>query len=730
MFVFRAIRIRQAGCSLLSSALLRGALLSVFLASGVLAAPVFDAASPATWPDAAWYEGQARAVSPLPEPVRQPALDPRLSDYDVQHYDLWFYLVPEISMLWGRNGMILETVDEPLTQIVLDFRSTLMVMDILAPPYPWPLSYTRDDTHLFIDLPDPLQPGQLGFLYIYFSGHPEPDGFFGFQFQSRPDGEPVMASVSEPWSAPSWWPCKDDPRDKATFSTTIFVADSLIAVSNGRLVGESKEMAGLLPASEDPRLQRVLAGKDDSDRSWSWFEGIPLSTYHFSLAVSRYEVLTDTYVDAQGNTLPLRHYVYPDLVEEATADFAIMPEMIAFCEERFGPYPFPGQKYGMALFEWDGAMEHPTATSWGSVMVTGDGFFESLVLHELAHQWFGNLITPDDWTHCWLNEGFATYAEALWAEAQDGAGALRHFMELRSHFENWNDPLVRYPGNPNPEYYFNNIVYYKGAWLLHMLRRLLGDTTFFTCLRSYLDDPGLRYATATSEDFVDICEAVVGKDLSWFFDQWLYWDTYPIYRVTARSEMAAGPGPSDIIIQQIQEPDPVYGVQPFRMPVDLRLHFGGRDTLVTVFNDLLQQTYSFVLDAPVTAVEVDPSEWLLNKAQVIPVGVGEPPAQPVRLLAAAPNPFNPRCRIRWEASLPTRDKLAIYDLQGRRVALRSWPLRPAGLRAFTWEGSDDQGRDCASGVYLFVVTCQDAAGTGPSDSSPPHRLSGKITLGR
>ena len=729
MSVLSADRIRQAGCSLLSRVLLSGILLALILTNGALAAPVFDAKSPASWPDAAWYEGRARTDARLLAPVRQPQVDPRLDSYDVKHYDLWFFLLPEISMLFGRTGMILEVQDVPLTQIVLDFRSTLVVSDVLAPPYPWPVPFTRDDEHLIINLPEPLLPGQTGLVYLYFQGHPEPDGFFGFQFRSRSDGEPVMASLSEPWSAPSWWPCKDDPRDKATFSTTIFAADDMIAVSNGMTVGEAKERTLLLPASEDPRLQPLLAGKDDSYRPWSWFESIPLSTYHYSVAASNYEVLEDTYVDAQGNTLPLRHYVYPYLAEAAAADFAIVPEMMAFCEERFGPYPFPGQKYGMALFEWDGAMEHPTATSWGSVMVTGDGFFESIVLHELAHQWFGNLITPADWTHCWLNEGFATYSEALWAEARHGAEAMRQFMDLRSHFENWNDPLVRYPGNPSPDYYFNNIVYYKGAWLLHMLRHLLGDATFFSCLRSYLDDPDLRYATATSEDFVEICESVVGKDLHWFFDQWLYWDTYPAYRVTVRNTMAQGPGPSDIIIQQTQAPDPVHGAVSFRMPVDLRLHFGGRDTLITVFNDLPRQTYRLMLDAPISAVEVDPDEWLLANTEINLVATGELPAHHVRLLAASPNPFNPRCRIAWETDMATRDELAIYDLQGRRVARRDWSLRSSGLRSFTWEGSDDRGHDCASGVYVFVIHCREDRGTNPG-AAASHRLSGKITLDR
>jgi hypothetical protein len=128
-------------------------------------------------------------------------------------------------------------------------------------------------------------------------------------------------------------------------------------------------------------------------------------------------------------------------------------------------------------------------------------------------------------------------------------------------------------------------------------------------------------------------------------------------------------------------------------------------------------------------VEVDPDERLLANTEINLVATGELPAHHVRLLAASPNPFNPRCRIAWETDMATRDELAIYDLQGRRVARRDWSLRSSGLRSFTWEGSDDRGHDCASGVYVFVIHCREDRGTNPG-AAASHRLSGKITLDR
>jgi hypothetical protein len=398
----------------------------------------------------------------------------------------------------------------------------------------------------------------------------------------------------------------------------------------------------------------------------------------------------------------------------------------------FGPYPFPDEKYGMTMFEWDGAMEHPTCTSYGSILVTGDNHYDTIVMHELAHMWFGNLITCSDWTHTWLNEGFATYVEALWAEHLYGPEGLHQFMASRASFTWWDEPLVRLPDDPDPWYYFQNMVYHKGAWVLHMLRHTIGEAQFQACLQAYLNDPTLCYGTATTQDFVDICCTTVGQDLSWFFDQWLYWTVHPVYTVEWTH-----PEPFDnrvlLTLTQVQEPDPVHGNLPFQMPIDVRLMGPGMDMAVTVFNDQRVQTFEIDVTAGVTDVELDPDGWLLHEHSVVITGLGEsvPAAQPVRLLPPMPNPFNPRCLIRWESQLPTRDVLNIYDVQGHRILSRVYPTQAAGMREFTWEGADQQGRACATGVYLYDVTCR-AEGSESKSATAPNtwRLKGKVTLSR
>jgi aminopeptidase N len=473
----------------------------------------------------------------------------------------------------------------------------------------------------------------------------------------------------------------------------------------------------------------VFQGEDR--HTYSWLEWMPIPTYLVSLAVSEYNELQGTYEGSAGQ-IDLHHYVFPELVAEAQSDFAILPDMLDFCGDLFGPYPFPGQPYGMALCQWDEAMEHPTTVTYGHVLVTGDGQFETILMHELAHMWFGNLITPVDWTHIWLNEGFATYAEALWAEHKYGFPGLRSFMVQHDWGHNYgNDALVRNPSWDSPAYYFRPIAYHKGAWVLHMLRRWLGDEDFFASLTHYLNNPALRYGNAHSNDFQQACEEVSGQNLQWFFDQWLYRTTYPVYELAWGNEWYDGENLFRIHLSQVQVPDPFMGSGPYMVPVDFRLRGAGLDTLVTVRNDQREQDFVIPLSTEVTVVHMDPDNWLLHRiaSEVISVPDDELVQGPVRLLPAYPNPFNPRCLFRWETTTTTRDLIEIFDVQGRRILVEQREAVGPGGRDFIWTGFDSQGRQAPSGTYLYRITCQGHA-AGQNEGETSWQLQGKVTLAR
>jgi hypothetical protein len=300
------------------------------------------------------------------------------------------------------------------------------------------------------------------------------------------------------------------------------------------------------------------------------------------------------------------------------------------------------------------------------------------------------------------------------------------------------DPLLRREGVDDPWYYFNVIVYHKGAWLLHMLRHLVGDDVFFATLRNYLDDPQLQLGNATTDDFIRVCEETAGYQLGWFFEPWLHWNTYPIYEVTWENVGDENDNAVLVRLQQVQDPDPEYGLQPYQTPVDIRLQGPGFDTIVPVWNSMLDQEYYLTTPGPVEQVELDPHDWLLHDVLDTSGGPALPPAPPALLEGVAPNPFNPRGEIRWRTSLPTSDRLEIVDLRGRKVRTEVLPQRAAGPRTFAWDGRTDAGEACPSGVYLLRIDCRaGAAGAGADGSAGGAGaaggrwiLTGKLTLAR
>ncbi len=689
--------------------------------------------------DAAVVEGKARAAALARAQAaarRMPVADTRQRQVDILDYDNQLLIDTTARELWGWTAVTFaaEAGAAP-AQLVLDFSDSLQVLMVArADGTGRGLPYAHAGDLLVVDLPAPLAPGQTFTADVYWHGHPPAAGFLGFGFGTLPGGAPIAATLSEPWAARSWWPCDDHPEDKATVTARLYVPAGLTAVANGALLDAPPPRPGGA-ASEAAWRALLPSGKDAA--AWSvfnWRCDYPIATYHVSVAVSEYAHLAQVHPTPYG-PVPIEHWVYPGDAAAAQADFARLPELIDFCVGRFGPYPFRGEKYGTAVFEWDGAMEHPTATSWGSVLITGDARYETIVMHELAHQWFGNLVSPADWTHSWLNEGFATYVEALWAEHERGAWGLETFMNQRSVFEGWQDALVRRPDVADPWYYFDGQVYYKGAWVLHMLRRELGDPLFFECLRVWLWNDGSRYRSATSEDFVAVCERVSGRDLSQFFEQWLYLNACPRLEVDWSSAQVGGERRLRLAIAQVQPPDPVYGAYTFHVPVDVRVTGPGFVDTLTVQLDQPWQEWSLPVPGEVATVEMDPARWLLARfARVTHVtGVGDDvAAAPVRLLAPAPNPFNPRGLLRWEADRPTADALRLYDLRGRLVLARRWPQRPAGARSFAWDGRGDDGRPCPSGAYLAVLECAVApdAGAGGGDGPAPVRLTRRLMLAR
>jgi aminopeptidase N len=409
---------------------------------------------------------------------------------------------------------------------------------------------------------------------------------------------PVIASFSEPFGAPLWWPCIDNPADKATAEVEVTVPEGNQAASNGVLDG--------------------VQTNSDHTVTYFWREDSPLATYLVSVTASNFERFEDSYTALDGVTkMPLVYYVYPEHLELARAKFAVVRSALDIYAGLFGEYPFLGEKYGMAEWPFGGAMEHQTITSISSSLVASvTSNNEATIVHELSHHWWGDLVTMRTWDDIWLNEGFATYSEVLFFERF--AGLAPGELLSRSYDDGVVDGALGgtvTAENFDAPFDDNGAIYKKGGWVLHMLRHVLGDQKFFDALKQYRT----RYAfsNASTGDFQQVCEGFYGASLEWFFRQWIYAPGRPVYKVSSDLSLADANGnyTVTVVIKQKQSQQiPGREDGNYIMPLDLTIYYmdGTSETRV-VFNDSRKQRFTLTASKRPVDVGFDESHWILKK---------------------------------------------------------------------------------------------------------------------
>ncbi len=361
---------------------------------------------------------------------------------------------------------------------------------------------SRTDTKLVVAPATAIPTGEGFSVAVAYTGTPQPFQPEGMPFQmgwmSGPRGEQFVAA--EPDAARTWFPGNDHPVDKATFTFRVTVPDPLMAVANGVLTD-------------------TVEDGDDITRVFEMDQ--PMPTYLATVVIGDYTVVDDPDSTGVGG-VPIRNLLPPGLTLDPPPRLDLQGEMMAFMVDRFGPYPF--DLYGIAVVPgFPAALENSTLSLFGDRIVASIGFFEAVLVHELAHQWFGNHVTLGDWGDIWLNEGFATYAEWLWIEERDGPEALR--VKVEEQHANMSLLGLPPPGNPPADDLFNASVYITGGLTLHALRLEIGDDAFFETLRTYLER--FAYGTAYTADFIAVAEEMAGRDLTDLFDAWLYGDEVP-----------------------------------------------------------------------------------------------------------------------------------------------------------------------------------------------------------
>jgi aminopeptidase N len=337
---------------------------------------------------------------------------------------------------------------------------------------------------------------------VNYSGTPEPIVSsaipFGIGWHAGPEGEQYVAA--EPDAAHSWFPSNDHPLDKATFTFAVTVPNRLAVAANGELV-------------------EVDEGGTTTTYHWSMTS--PMAPYLATIVIGEGWAQVDDPVSTEVAGIPISNFLPPDLAANPPAVLETTGEMVRVLERAFGPYPF--DRYGIAVVGgFPAALENQTLSVFGRTMVESP-YFEYVLIHELAHQWFGDSVSVGAWSDIWLNEGFATYAELLWVEELYGSGAYKE--EVANRIEAARIAEYGAPGTPAPDDLFNRAVYQRGAFVLVALRDEVGDDLFFETLRTYAER--FSNGNATTEDFISVAEEIAGRDLGDLFSTWLYDEQIP-----------------------------------------------------------------------------------------------------------------------------------------------------------------------------------------------------------
>jgi aminopeptidase N len=514
---------------------------------------------------------------------------------------------------------------------------------------------------------------------IYYHGAPDEIGFYFYDRCAYTFTEPVFSRY--------WFPCHDVPWDKATAELFVTVPKGIEVASIGVL--KSRELS-----------------PDHFRETFHWQTEYPVATYLICITMSEdYAHWSDWYVTGLGDSIEMAYYIFREDSADGVKDFVNMVDAITFYSDRFGEYPF--EKYGMAEVKPFpiGGMEHQTMTTINSDWLQGNRSYEDGLVHELAHMWWGDAVTLNDWPAIWLNEGFASYSEALYGEHKGGANVLKADME---HFKNiYLDQAVQedFPiYNPGWVELFNwGIIYKKGAWVLHMLRHVIGDENFWTILNRYYET--YKYGNASIADFQTVCETVTGMDLSWFFDEWLYQAGYPKLQTCWNGRPVEGNRYEiNIDIEQIQTVGPV-----FKMPIDLRISLteGNHDTTIWIENE--KDVFSFRLNSEPLSVSIDPDGWVLLESEMVPWTYLRSNDTPDRyqLYPNFPNPFNGTTWIDYnipKIATESTVTITIYNLQGGKVITLLKRNQREGCYRIDWDGKDATGTLLPSGVYLIELS--------------------------
>ena len=569
-------------------------------------------------------------------------VNPNTWNYDVKYHRISVAVDPTQSEPFVSGIVTTKFVaKENLNSVTFDLSQDLTVSNVQQRNNS--LSYTQNDNNeLIITLPVTQNINVLDSVTISYSGFPSSSGFGSFVRDTH-NGTGVIWTLSEPFGARDWWPCKQDLNDKVdNIDVYITSPSQFTAVANG--------------------LQKAVVNNGDGTETTHYQHNYPIPAYLIAIAVTNFQIYNQQ--GGLGTTespfFPIINYSYPEDAAAIQASVAVTPAIINFYESVFGDYPFRNEKYGHCQFDWGGGMEHTTV----SFMTAGNnGYSRSLIAHEMGHQWFGDKVTCGSWRDVWLNEGFATYLAAMVIEHLDGPD---DFDDEKAYMNNVITSstsgavyLTEAEATNVNRIFSSRLTYNKGGMVLHMLRFKLGDAMFFQAVQNYLNDPELAYAYAKTPDFQGHLEAVYGQSLSEFFNDWIYKQGYPTYTITAKNTTV---GNAQITINQTQSNN---SVDFFEGPVPIRLvGSGGQTQDIVLENTTDAQVFNINVPFALTGVVFNPRNDIISKNSTALLKTGS--FELAAGISLYPNPASTNLALQVPTGV-TVEKTVFYNAIGQQV---------------------------------------------------------------
>lgn len=587
------------------------------------------------------------------------------------HLDLYDNFLPPYPSLYYATEIITLEVDSTLSALVFDAKKSKLIVDSVAFPA---ISFVQDADYVTITLNTTYNPDDTLVIPIYYHHKDVVDpSFYAYNGYIYTDCEPEGAH--------NWFVCYDKPTDKATVEIYVSGPENAEIAANGSLLNTTVT---------------------DGIKTFHWKSRDPMSTYlvalvgktNYNLDINYWHPLTHP-----EDSIPLTYY-YANSEDIGTTE-TTMPLMLDYFSELYGDYPFEKYANASSIEFYSEGMENQSVT-----IICKNCWSEWLLSHELAHQWFGDLISPKSWADIFMNEGFASYNELLWGTHLTGIDALEDSITEYANYyfdENPGFPISMESWathTPPFDTLFNDVItYVKAPCVIHMLRNVVGDSTFFATLKAYTTDTfNFMYKNVSIDDFAAYFSENSGITLDYFFDEWLKQPNHPVYANTYYVYPEVDASTVNYTINQTQL-DPPF----FTMPVELLFNFSdGSDTLITIFNNVNNQNFNFHFSKIVTAVTFDPENKIVLKefSYTSPINTPDIPLN----VSIFPNPSDNNFNISFTLDKPETVTLKLLNMQGEMVYTNRQGIINTGHHTISL-----QTEGLNAGTYLLLITTESAA---------------------